>query len=142
MSKHKLIKIFTPILLGLSILAHPASAFAADYRNAGILSKDRTTYLYTSDKYKGITYEQHNEGGFNVYVPYNAFNTGQDKFRRMFTYLFDIYKSGVGVTYQNAAMLWNAPLHSTINGVETRYQQGCRYIMECLKCTVIIKLCT
>jgi hypothetical protein len=121
MSKHKLIKIFTPILLGLSILAHPASAFAADYRNAGILSKDRTTYLYTSDKYNGITYEQHNEGGFNVYVPYNAFNTGQDKFRRMFSYLFDIYKSGVGVTYQNAAMLWNAPLHSNINGVETRY---------------------
>ena len=41
MSKHKLIKIFTPILLGLSILAHPASAFAADYRDAGTMIKEK-----------------------------------------------------------------------------------------------------
>ena len=111
MSKHKLVKIFMPILLGLSILARPAPAFAADYRDAGTLTRERGTYIYTSKKYSGIKYDQQNEGGFNVYVPYQSFNTGQDKFRRMFTYLFDIYKSGVGVTYQNAAM----PLHLTIN---------------------------
>ena len=121
MSKHKLVKIFMPILLGLSILAQPAAVFAADYRDAGTMIKEKGSYIYTSKKYSGIKYDQQNEGGFNVYVPYQSFNTGQDKFRRMFTYLFDIYKSGVGVTYQNAAMLWNAPLHSTINGVETRY---------------------
>ena len=122
MSKHKLIKIFTPILLGLSILAHPAPAYAADYRDAGIINKDKSTGLYYSKTYgQSITYNAHNEGGFNVYVPYDAFNTGQERFRRMFTYLFDIYKSGVGVTYQNAAMLWNAPLHANAGGVETRY---------------------
>ena len=49
MSKHKLIKIFTPILLGLSILAHPASAYAADYRDAGTLVKDQNKYIFTSD---------------------------------------------------------------------------------------------
>lgn len=119
----KMIKIFTPILLGLSILAHPASAYAADYRDAGIMNKEKGTYVYSSSKCDGVKYESHNEGGFNVYVPYQSFNIGQDKFRRMFSYLFDIYKSGVGVAYQNAAMLWNAPLHSTINGVETRYPE-------------------
>ena len=41
----KLIKIFTPILLGLSILAHPASVFAADYRDAGIRKKELMSIL-------------------------------------------------------------------------------------------------
>ena len=54
MSKHKLIKIFTPILLGLSILAHPASAYAADYRDAGVLTHEQGTYIYTSKKYDGV----------------------------------------------------------------------------------------
>ena len=56
MSKHKLIKIFTPILLGLSILAHPASAFAADYRDAGILTREKGNYVYTAN---GVSYEVH-----------------------------------------------------------------------------------
>lgn len=121
MSKHKLIKIFTPILLGLSILAHPASAYAADYRDAGTLVKDQNKYIFTSDKYNGVTYESHNEGGFNVFVPYSSFMTGQDKFRRMFTNLFNIYNSGIGETYSKAAMRWNAPLYANAGGVETQY---------------------
>ena len=56
----KLIKIFTPILLGLSILAHPASVFAADYRDAGIMNKEKGTYVYSSSKYDGVKYESHN----------------------------------------------------------------------------------
>ena len=121
MSKHKLIKIFTPILLGLSILAHPASAYAADYRDAGTLTHEIGTYIYTSDRYDGVKYEQHNEGGFNVFVPYSSFMTGQDKFRRMFTNLFNIYNSGIGETYNKAAMRWNAPLYANAGGVQTQY---------------------
>lgn len=121
MSKHKLIKIFTPILLGLSILAHPASAYAADYRDAGTLTRERGTYIYTSDRYDGVKYEQQNEGGFNVFVPYSSFMTGQDKFRRMFTNLFNIYNSGIGETYNKAAMRWNAPLYANAGGVQTQY---------------------
>ena len=121
MSKHKLIKIFTPILLGLSILAHPASAFAADYRDAGIMTKENSVYVYSSSKYDGVKYEQHNEGGFNVFVPYSSFMTGQDKFRRMFTNLFNIYNSGIGDTYNKAAMRWNAPLYANAGGVQTQY---------------------
>ena len=97
MSKHKLIKMFSPILLGLSILAHPAPAFAADYRDAGIMTRDKSTYVWYSKTYgNSVTYDVHNEGGFNVYVPYTSFMTGQDKFRRMFTNLFSIYNSGIG----------------------------------------------
>ena len=121
MSKHKLVKIFTPILLGLSILAHPASAFAADYRDAGIMTKENSVYVYSSSKYDGVKYEQHNEGGFNVFVPYSSFMTGQDKFRRMFTNLFNIYNSGIGDTYNKAAMRWNAPLYANAGGVQTQY---------------------
>ena len=117
----KLIKIFTPILLGLSILAHPASVFAADYRDAGIMNKEKGTYVYSSSKYDGVKYESHNEGGFNVFVPYSSFMTGQDKFRRMFTNLFSIYNSGIGETYNKAAMRWNAPLYANAGGVQTQY---------------------
>lgn len=65
----KLIKVFMPILIGLSILAHPASAsaFAADYRDAGTMIKEKGTYIYTSKKYSGVKYDQHNEGNFNFY---------------------------------------------------------------------------
>ena len=117
----KLIKIFTPILLGLSILAHPASVFAADYRDAGIMNKEKGTYVYSSSKYDGVKYESHNEGGFNVFVPYSSFMTGQDKFRRMFTNHFSIYNSGIGETYNKAAMRWNAPLYANAGGVQTQY---------------------
>lgn len=57
MSKHKLVKTFMPILLGLSILAQPSSAFAADYRDAGTLTRERGTYIYTSKKYSGVKYD-------------------------------------------------------------------------------------
>ena len=122
MSKHKLIKMFSPILLGLSILAHPAPAFAADYRDAGIMTRDKSTYVWYSKTYgNSVTYDVHNEGGFNVYVPYTSFMTGQDKFRRMFTNLFSIYNSGIGETYNKAAMRWNAPLYANAGGVQTQY---------------------
>ena len=121
MSKHKLIKIFTPILMGLSILSCSVPAFAADYRDAGIMTKEKGVYVYSSSKYDGVKYEQHNEGGFNVYVPYSSFMTGQDKFRRMFTNLFNIYNSGIGDTYNKAAMRWNAPLYANAGGVQTQY---------------------
>ena len=118
MSKHKLVKIFMPILLGLSILAQPAPAFATDYRDAGILTREKGNYVYTAN---GVSYEVHNEGGFNVFVPYSSFMTGQDKFRRMFTNLFSIYNSGIGETYNKAAMRWNAPLYANAGGVQTQY---------------------
>ena len=47
--------------------------------------------------------------------------TGQDKFRRMFTNLFNIYNSGIGETYNKAAMRWNAPLYANAGGVQTQY---------------------
>ena len=71
----KLIKVFMPILIGLSILARPAPAFAADYRDAGVFTKENGVYIYSSSKYSGVKYEQHNEGGFNVFVPYSSFMT-------------------------------------------------------------------
>lgn len=117
----KLIKVFMPILIGLSILARPAPAFAADYRDAGVFTKENGVYIYSSSKYSGVKYEQHNEGGFNVFVPYSSFMTGQDKFRRMFTNLFSIYNSGIGETYNKAAMRWNAPLYANAGGVQTQY---------------------
>lgn len=119
MSKHKFVKIFTPIVIGLSILASSAPAFAADYRDAGVFNKEKGVYV--SSKYSGVTYQQQNEGGFNVYIPYTAFMTGQDRFRRMFTNLFNIYNSGIGETYNKAAMRWNAPLYANAGGVETQY---------------------
>ena len=118
----KLIKVFMPILIGLSLLAHPAPAFAADYRDAGIMTRDKSTYVWYSKTYgNSVTYDVHNEGGFNVYVPYTSFMTGQDKFRRMFTNLFSIYNSGIGETYNKAAMRWNAPLYANAGGVQTQY---------------------
>ena len=35
--------------------------------------------------------------------------------------LFNIYNSGIGETYNKAAMRWNAPLYANAGGVQTQY---------------------
>ena len=110
MNHNKKKTIYRVAALGLAILtlaSNTVSAYA-DYRDAGKWSI--TGGIATSNK-SSYTYYQQQEGGMSVVVPYSPLrDVGQDVIKKMFTGLFDIYKSGVGSHYSSAGFKYNTSL--------------------------------
>ena len=110
MNPRKKKNIYRVAALGLAILTLASTTMPAfaDYRDAGVWSK--TGGFYTSNK-SSYTYYQQQEGGMSVVVPYSPLrDIGQDVIKKMFTGLFDIYKSGVGSHYSSAGFKYNTSL--------------------------------
>lgn len=117
-NKKILYKVIAATLAALTLASSTASAYA-DYRDAGsfIPSTDGAFFISSEN---GQRYYQHNEGGYMVAVPYNSeYQKGKQVANQMFTYLFDIYKSGIGQNYEPAGFKYTGL--GTIAGVQTKY---------------------
>lgn len=109
------------VLLGCTLMLQPIEVLAKDNRDAGIMDKEFASFTWSSPKYQGVRYESQNEGGFTVYVPYSMTMPGQERFKNMFTKVFDIYNSKKGENYPKAFGLWSPTDIGNINGIETKY---------------------
>ena len=116
--RNRFLKSAVSLLLGCALMSQPIEALAKDNRDAGIMSKFGSKWISSAHS---TLYESQNEGGFTVYVPYNMMMPGQERFKNMFTKLFDIYSSKKGENYPKAFGLWSPTDIGNINGIETKY---------------------
>lgn len=114
--KKNIYRVVAAGLAALTLVSAAVPAFA-DFRDAGTWNVDKgKAYSWKNGK----TYYQHTESGMGVYVPFDVRSDhGTVIIDKMFTGLFDIYRTGEGKHYESAGFKYNT--NKTAGGKPGKY---------------------